>query len=146
MTGPEKFAETQLPPIEAFHNTLEDEPCPVKNYNRAREIWAHCNIKTMRDYHDHYLLSDVLLLADVFENFRNLIYEQHRLDPLHFITLPSLAWASALKYANAKLDLITDPYMYIMVENSMRGGIATISHRHARAIRQKTCTKTWLKI
>ena len=146
MTGPEKFAETQLPPIEAFHNTLEDEPCPVKNYNRAREIWAHCNIKTMRDYHDHYLLSDVLLLADVFENFRNVIYEQHRLDPLHFITLPSLAWASALKYTNAKLDLITDPYMYIMMENSMRGGIATISHRHARAIRQKTCTKTWLKI
>ena len=81
MTGPEKFAETQLPPIEAFHNTLEDEPCPVKNYNRAREIWAHYNIKTVRDYHDLYLLSDVLLLADVFENFRNSIYEQHRLDP-----------------------------------------------------------------
>ena len=133
MTGPEKFAETQLPPIEAFHNTLEDEPCPAKNYDRAREIWARYNIKTMRDYHDHYLLSDVLLLADVFENFRNSIYEQHRLDPLHFITLPSLAWASALKYTNAKLDLITDPDMYLMIENSMRGGIATISHRHARA-------------
>ena len=87
----------------------------------------------MRDYHDHYLLSDVLLLADVFENFRNSIYEQHRLDPLHFITLPLLAWASALKYTNARLDLITDPDMYLMVENSMRGGIATILHRHARA-------------
>ena len=133
MSGPEKFTETQLPPIEAFYNTLEDEPCPVQNYNRAREIWGHYKIKTMRDYHDHYLLSDVLLLADVFENFRNSIYEQHRLDPLHFITLPSLAWASALKYTNAKLDLITDPDMYLMIENSMRGGIATISHRHARA-------------
>ena len=86
----------------------------------------------MRDYHDHYLLSDVLLLANVFENFRNLIYYQHRLDPLHFITLPLLAWASALQ-KNAKLDLITDPDMYLMVENSMRGGIKTISHRHARA-------------
>ena len=51
----------------------------------------------MRDYHDHYLLSDVLLLANEFENFRNLIYYQHRLDPLHFITLPLLDWASALK-------------------------------------------------
>jgi len=81
MTSPEKFTETQLPPIEAFYNTLEDEPCPVQNYNRACEIWAHYNIKTMRDYHDHYLLSGVLLLADVFENFRNSIYEQHRLDP-----------------------------------------------------------------
>ena len=118
---------------DVYKRQLEDEPCPVQNYNRAREIWGHYNIKTMRDYHDHYLLSDVLLLADVFENFRNSIYEQHRLDPLHFITLPSLAWASALKYTNARLDLITDPDMYLMVENSMRGGIATISHRHARA-------------
>jgi len=88
MTGPQKFAETQLPPIEPFHNTLENEPCPVKNYNQAREIWAHYNIKTTRDCHDHYLLSDVLLLVDVFQNFRNSIYEQHRLKPLHFITLP----------------------------------------------------------
>ena len=79
MSGPEKFTETQLPPIY--------EPCTVQNYNRAREIWAHYNIKTLRDNHDHYLLSDVLLLADVFENFRNSIYDQHRLDPLHFITL-----------------------------------------------------------
>jgi len=133
MTGPRKFAETQLPPIEAFHNILQDEPCTQENYDRAREIWAHYNTKTMRDYHDHYLLSDVLLLAEVFENFRNSIYEQHRLNPLHFITLPSLAWASALKYTNVRLDLITDPDMYLMVENSMRGGIATISHRHARA-------------
>jgi len=87
----------------------------------------------MRDYHDHYLLSDVLLLADVFQNFRNSVYEQHHLDPLHFITLPSRAWASTLKYTGAELDLITDPDMYLMVENNMRGGIATILQRYARA-------------
>ena len=57
MSGPEKFTETQLPPIEAVYNTLEDEPCPVQNYNRAHEIWGHYKIKTMLDYHDHYLLS-----------------------------------------------------------------------------------------
>jgi len=89
-------------------------------------------MKTLQNYHDHYLLSDVLLLADVFQNFRYTIYEQHHLDPLHFISLPSLAWASALKYTHAKLDLITDPDMYLMVENNMWGGIATISHRHAQ--------------
>ena len=86
----------------------------------------------MQNYHDHYLLSDVLLLADVFQNFRNSVY-QHHLDPLHFVTLPSLAWASALKYTGAELDLITDPDMYLMVENNMRGGIATISQRYAQA-------------
>jgi len=129
MTGRDKFAETQLPSIEAFYNTLEDEPCPRKNYDLAREIWAHYDMKTMQNYHDHCLLSDVLLLADVFQNFRNSVYEQHHLDPLHFITLPTLAWAMALKYTDAELDLITDPDMYLMVENNMRGGIATISQR-----------------
>jgi len=120
MTPPEKFAQTQLPLIEAFYNTLEEEACPPKNYDRAREIWAHCDMKTMKNHHDHYLLSDVLLLADVFQNFRNSVYEQHHLDPLHFITLPSLAWASALKYTTTKLDLITDPEKYLMIENNMQ--------------------------
>jgi len=87
-------------------------------------------MKTLQNYHDHYLLTDVLLLADIFQNVRNTIYEQHRLDPLQFITLPSLAWASALKYAHAKLHR---PDMYRMVENNMRDEIATISHRHAQA-------------
>jgi len=90
-------------------------------------------MKALRDYHDYYLLCDVLLLADVFQNFKQTIYDEHHLDPLHFITLPSLAWASAMKYTNAKLDLITDLDMYLMAENNMRGGIATISHRYARA-------------
>jgi len=90
-------------------------------------------MKTLQDYHDHYLLSDVLLLADVIENFRNAIFSEHRLDCLHFYTLPSLAWTSALKRTNAELELITDPDAYLMIENSMRGGIATISHRHAVA-------------
>ena len=71
MTGPEKFTETQLPLIETFHNTFEDEPCPPKNYDRACEIWGHYDMKTMQNYHDHYLLFDVLLLADVFENLRS---------------------------------------------------------------------------
>jgi len=87
MTGPEKFAETQLPSIEDFYNTLEDKPCTRKNYDRAREIWAHYDMKTTQNYHDHYLLSDVLL-ADVLQNFRNSVYEQRHLDPFRFITLP----------------------------------------------------------
>ena len=91
------------------------------------------DIKTLQQYHDHYLKTDVLLLADVFENFRNTIYGKHRLDPLHFITLPSLVWTTALKRTGVKLDQITDPDMYLMIENNMRGGIATISHRHAVA-------------
>ena len=133
MSKPEKFEETQLPPIKDFYDTLNEEALPQKDYERAKIIWADFNMKTLQDYHDHYLLCDVLLLADVFQNFRQTIYDEHHLDALHFITLPSLAWASAMKYTNAKLDLITDPDMYLMVENNMRGGIATISHRYAPA-------------
>jgi len=88
-------------------------------------------MKTLRDYHDNYLKSDVLLLPDVVQNFRNTVMEEHELDCLHFITLPFLAWSSALKYTNIQLDLITDPDAYLMIENNLRGGIATISHRHA---------------
>jgi len=87
----------------------------------------------MQQYHDQYLKSDVLLLADVMENFPHTIYSKHGLDCLHFINLPSLAWNCALKHTEAELDLTTDPDIYLMVENSMRGGIATISHRHAVA-------------
>ena len=95
-------------------------------------MFRQFEVKTLRDYHDHYLLSDVLLLADVMENFRNTILDEHKRDCLHFYTLPSLAWTSALK-TGIKLDLITDPDAYLMIENNMRGGTATISHRHAAA-------------
>jgi len=90
-------------------------------------------MQTLQNYHYHYLLSDVLLLADVFQNLRNTIMKEHNLDCLHFVTLPSLAWTSALKFTGVELDLITDPDAYLMIENNMRGGIAAISHRHASA-------------
>ena len=116
MSGPEKFVETQLPPIVNFYDTLNEEALSQEDYKRAKKIWADFNMKTLRDYYDHYHLCNVLLLTKVFQNFRQTIYDEHRLDPLHFITLPSLAWASAMKYTNAKLDLITDPNMYLLVK------------------------------
>ena len=129
----EKFDETQLPPIEAFHDSLKDEPLKQEDYVRAQQTWSKYGMQNMQQYHDHYLLTDVLLLADVFEYFRKTIMSEHNLDCLHFITLPSLAWAMALKYTGVKLDLITDPDAYLMLENSLRGGIATISQRYSLA-------------
>ena len=131
MTSRQKFEETQLPPVEAFYDNLRDEPLSHDDYVRAQQTWSRFDIHNMRDYHDHYLLTDVLLLTDVFEHFRESIFKEHKLDCLHFITLPSLSWASALKHTKAKLGLITDPEAYLMLENNMRGGIATISQRYA---------------
>jgi len=78
-------------------------------------------------------MSDTLLLSDVFQHFRQTIFDKHRLDCVHFYTLPSLAWNMALRHTEAELDLVTDPTCYLMVENSMRRGIAVISKRHAQA-------------
>ena len=133
MTDPSKFDETQLPPIENFYNTLHDEPLSVEDYQRAQEIWKFYNMQNLHQYHDHYLKSDVLLLADVFEHFRRDVLEKHGLDCLYYPTLPSLAWSMALKHTKVELDLLTDPEAYLMIENNIRGGISTISNRYSKA-------------
>jgi len=133
MSSRDKFAETQLPPIEAFHDDLKNEPLKQEHYTRAQQTWSRFGISNMQQYHDHYLLTDVVLLADVFEHFRQSVFAGHKLDCLHFITLPSLAWAMALQHTGVELELITDPDAYLMIENNMRGGIATISQRYASA-------------
>ena len=56
MTGTDKFEETQLPPIEAFHDDLKDESLDQKDYERAQRVWTRYDMKTMKHYHDHYLL------------------------------------------------------------------------------------------
>ena len=73
MTDRSKFDETRLPPIEEFYNTLNDEPLSEEDYRRARQIWDFYGIRNLREFHDYYLKSDVLLLADVFENFRKTV-------------------------------------------------------------------------
>jgi len=133
MTDRSKFQETQLPSIDSFYNTLNDEPLSLEDYRRAHEIWKFYHIQNLRQYHDHYLKSDVLLLTDVFENFRRTVLQNHGLDCLYYPTLPSLAWSMALKHTGIELDLITDPEAYLMLENSIRGGISTISNRYAQA-------------
>jgi len=132
-TDRSKFQETHLPPIENFYNTLNDEPLSVDDYERAHKIWNFYNIQNLQEYHDHYLKSDVLLLTDVFENFRNSVYDKHGLDCLYFPTLPSLAWSMALKHTKVELDLITDSEAYLMIENAIRGGISTIANRYSKA-------------
>ena len=88
----------------------------------------------MGEYHDLYLKSDILLLASVFENFRTTIMNYYYLDPAHCIGLPGLSWQACLKVTKIKLELLTDPTMYLFFENSIIGGLSVISKRYARAI------------
>ena len=77
--------------------------------------------------------SDTLLLADVFENFRDMCIKEHELDPAHFLSLPGLAWQACLKKTNIELELLTDYDMLLMVEEGIRGGICHSIHRDAKA-------------
>ena len=83
------------------------------------------------DYHDVYLRSDVLLLADLFEKFRSAWFSAYGLDHLHYYTTPALAWDAALKMSRVNLELITDIDMYTFIEDYIRGGISMISTRYA---------------
>jgi hypothetical protein len=74
------------------------------------------DIKNMGEYHDLYIKSDVIMLADIFENFRDMGLKYYTLDPAHYITTPSFAFDALLKMTNVQLELITDVDMYNMIE------------------------------
>ena len=76
---------------------------------------------------------DVLQLADVFENFRDICLENYKLDPAWYYTSPGLAWDAMLKRTGATLELLTDVNMLLMFKNGIRGGVATASNRLGQA-------------
>ena len=129
----EKLSETQLPPKEEFYSKLNDEDITDDDYQHAINVWNTFKCKTIRDYHDLYLKSDVLLLSDVFENFRKTCLHHYNLDPAHYYTSPGLAWDACLKETGQELQLLHDYDMLMMFERGIRGGISHISKRYAKA-------------
>ena len=129
----EKLAETQLPTKEEFYSKLNDEHITDDDYHHALNVWKTFGCKTIRDYHDLYLKSDVLLLADVFENFRATCLKHYNLDPAHYFTSPGLAWDACLKEMGQELELLHDYDMLMMFEKGIRGRITHISKRYAEA-------------
>ena len=96
-------------------------------------MWKEFKLKNLGEYHDLYLKTDVLLLSNVFEAFRNDCLKCHKLDPAHFYTTPGLAWQASLKKTGVKLELLTDPGMKLMFEKGIRGGITQAVHRYVKA-------------
>ena len=129
----ERFDETALPPIEKFYSSLTDSHISKEDYEHATKVWNTFGCKTLGDYHDLYLKTDVNLLADVFENFRNLCLQQYTLDPANYYTSPGLSWDALLKKTNVELELLTDYDMYLMREKGLRGGISMVSNRYCKA-------------
>ena len=129
----ERFDETSLPNKKAFYSELNLEDITDKDYEHAQKVWKVFGIKNLGEYHDLYVQSDTLLLADVFENFRNKCLEIYELDPIYFVSAPGLAWQACLKKTGVKLELITDYDMILMIEKGIRGGICQATHRYAKA-------------
>ena len=116
-----------------FRNDLTGEDISDCDYEFYKVICGKFNIKTLGEYHDLYLKSDVLLLSDVFESFRETCYQYYKLDPTHYYSAPGLAWNGCLKMTGIELELISDVDMYLMIEKGLRGGMSVISHRKAEA-------------
>ena len=119
-----------------FYSGLSNEGITDDDYKHAQQVWDTFNCATLGDYHDIYLRTDVLLLADVFENFRKTAMATYGLDPAHYYTLPGYSWDALLKCTNIELDQITEANMYLFIEKGLRGGISMVSHRHAQANNQ----------
>ena len=129
----EKFNETELPTKEDFYSILNDEHISNDEYKHAQTVWETFKLKTMGEYHDLYLQTDVLLLADVFENFRRTCLEYYKLDPCHYFTSPGLSWDAMLKMTDIKLELMTDIDMFQLIEKGLHGGISYIANRYGKA-------------
>ena len=93
----EKFDETSLPDKEAFYSNLNIKDITNVDYRHANDVFKKFKLKNLGEYHDLYVQRDTLLLADVFENFRNMCIKVYELDPAHFLSAPGLAWQACLK-------------------------------------------------
>ncbi|CAB4017999.1 Gastrula zinc finger [Paramuricea clavata] len=133
MDSVEKFDKETLPPQECFYSVLNDEHIADADYNHPTRVFEAFSCQSLGDYHDLYLKSDVLLLADVFENFRNVCLKAYNLNPCHFYTIPALAWQACLKMTEVELELLTDPDVYLFIKEGLRGGISMISNRFSKA-------------
>ena len=133
MDSEEKFNDTKLPPQEAFYSKLSGKGITGKDYKHTWNVWNSFKMKTFKEYHELYNITDVLLLADVFENFRDICLKNYGLDPVYYFTAPGLAWDACLKITDIDLELLSENNMLLMFEKGIRGGISIISNRYGEA-------------
>lgn len=133
MDGWARYEERWLPSITCFFSSLTNEHISNNDYEHAKSVWAEFQLHDLGEYTDLYLKTDVLLLADVFENFRKTCKKHYNLDPAFYLTAPSLSFDAMLLKTGVQLELINDLSMLRMIQKGIRGGICMCSHRHAKA-------------
>ena len=145
MNNFERFNENKLPARKYIYSSTKDEKISddgkisdghisAKDYLTFEKIWHKFEMKNMGDYHDHYLIKDILLLfIDVFEKFIDTCLKYYELDPFHYFSSPGLSWDAMLKMTDIKLEKISDIGKYLFIEKGLRGGISYIAKRYAKA-------------
>ena len=134
MDNVDKFNYVGLPSAADFYSKLNKKHVKVSDDLHAQHVYRELYCKVFGDYHMAYLKADVHLLADIFENFRKLSLNNYGLDPLNYISAPSLAWDAMLLKTNIELELISDVNMLEMIERQKRGGLCFVgSKRHCIA-------------
>ncbi len=149
----QRFSEITLPPIEKFFSKLTNSSITAAEYAHAQLVWESFNIQTLQDYHDLYLITDVMLLTDIFQRFRNVAMVDCPLDPIHYVSLPGYSLDACLYQcqqmnfpATLTLPQRTEPFrvevfsdcstqkdMHLFCESAVRGGISMIPNRYAKA-------------
>lgn len=133
MDSPNKLLLDRLPEKESFFNDLTNQPISQEDYDFAGKVWQEFDCTCMREYMEIYLLSDVLLLADVFENFRSNCLRDYDLDPVHYFSSAHYTFDAFMRKCGSKLDYIRDVDHYLFLRNAVRGGVSMISHRYSEA-------------
>ena len=128
-----KFSENKPSDRCKFFSSLKGKCISEKDYLKANNIWNVFKMNTIGDYHDLYLKTYVLLLADVFEKFIKHCLDYYGLDPCHYFSSPGLCWDAMIKMTGIELDLISNNDMHLFIEKRMRGGISYIVKRHSKA-------------
>ena len=114
----------ELPDKKHFYNMLKLKDITDKEYKLVKKFYENMKFKNLRKYLECYLISDITLLADVFNNFRKIIFDNLGLDPVKYISAPSLTKDCALKYSKAKIENIKDVSIFQFVRKSVMGGLS----------------------
>ena len=133
MTNEEKFLEREIPSKEAFYSSVKNSDISEDDYNHALKVFKTLKLCSLGEYSDIYLKTDVLLLCDIFENFRKVSHDNFRLDPAHFYSSPGLSFSAMLKMTKVELELLTNVEDLQLWERGIRGGISYIGDRYAEA-------------
>ena len=129
-----KFDYKGLPPKKEFYSKLSQKGIGEEDYNHALNVYDKMGCKSFLDYHLLYLKTDILLLSDIFENFRKMSMSYYNLDPANYISVASFAWDAMLLKTNIWLGLLSDPEMLHLFEKGKRGGLCFVgSKRHVIA-------------